>query len=56
MDTILDPLTIDDMQMSVLTDPIIQSFDPVQDSASKVNGNKSGLDYCGPRKYSIQTK
>ena len=56
VDTILDTLTIEDMQMSVLTDPIIQSFDPVQDSESKVNGNKSGLGYCGPRKYSIMTK
>ena len=51
-----DAFTVNDMYHSALGSPDTQTLPVnVQDSVSKVAGNKNGYDHCGPRVYSIST-
>ena len=50
--TVLDISTVYAMTYSVLGQAKTQTL-AVQDSVSKVAGNFDGLQFCGPREYSI---
>ena len=53
--TQLDDLILEDMAISVLGETSIQIFGEVEDFESRVNvnGDNSGLTFCGPRIYTI---
>lgn len=51
-ETVLDPLTLDDMIVSVKGGQDSQSFTEVEDSLGKVEGDTL---FCGPRVYELLT-
>ena len=50
----LDDLVIEEMRTSVLGESVLTTFENVQDSASREGGDVSGLEFCGPRSYSLK--
>lgn len=51
--TELDDFSLDEMVASVLGLSSQQTIPEVQDSESRANGDGSGLEFCGPRVYSV---